>query len=74
MSETKIHENRVRRIAKRQLFTLAKSRRRDTHAFGYGLYWLVDEYGNHSMGGSSLAEIEQYLLNDKAEAERAAAE
>jgi hypothetical protein len=38
-------ENRVRRIAARQLLTLHRTRRRDPLAYDYGTYWLEESDG-----------------------------
>jgi hypothetical protein len=40
--DNKIRENRLRRMAKRQGLALAKSRRRDPNALGFGLFMVVD--------------------------------
>jgi hypothetical protein len=42
MTEEKIRENRLRRMAQRQGLTLQKSRRRDPRAIDYGTYMLID--------------------------------
>ncbi|MEA2729531.1 MAG: hypothetical protein QOF70_4006 [Acetobacteraceae bacterium] len=72
MSEDyKIHENRLRRMAERQLLRLEKSRRRDTRAADYGRYQLVDESNVVVLGASqheyecTLDEIERFLTDDK---------
>jgi hypothetical protein len=44
--EVKVRENRLRRAAERQGLRLEKSRRRDSHALGYGTYQLVDANTN----------------------------
>jgi hypothetical protein len=47
MSETqKVAETRLRRAAHRHSLLLAKSRRRDARANGFGVYRLVDEATN----------------------------
>lgn len=62
MSEDKVHENRIRRMAARQGLTLRRSRRRDPRALDYGLYWLDRADGSQtSPNGSTLDEIELYL-------------
>lgn len=38
----KVRENRLRRVAERRGFYLAKSRSRDRRAIGYGCYWILD--------------------------------
>ena len=43
--ELKYREQRVRRAAKRRGWTLEKSRSRDPHALGYGLYYVADAKG-----------------------------
>ena len=61
----KVRENRLRKAAERQGYRLMKSRARDPHALGFGLYALVDP----SHGGTvnpSLAErcIHSWTLDD----------
>ena len=71
----KSHENRVRRLARREGWLLRKSRTRNAGAEDYGLYVIVDDCrGNRCPGaqasysafargeGRSLAEIESELL------------
>jgi hypothetical protein len=41
-NETKVRENRLRRVAARRGLRLTKSFRRDPHALDYGLFALVD--------------------------------
>jgi len=65
----KIYEDRIRRAANRQGFTLVKSRRRDPRAVGYGCYMLTDTATNSVvMGvgptgepGANIEEVESYL-------------
>lgn len=47
MTDEKIHENRLRRKAKRQDYELVKSRRRDPDAKDYGAYWLAPNDERH---------------------------
>ena len=65
----KVREDRVRRRATRQGFTLCKSRRRDPHALGYGGYWLIDDEANTLIVGEhwgmSLDDVEGWLNRDK---------
>ena len=42
MTEEKVRENRIRRMAQRQGYELKKSRRRDPKARGFGGYMLWD--------------------------------
>ena len=68
MSEDKIRENRLRRMAERQGLRLTKSRRRDRHATGYGTYQLVDGTASQAdiaVGdyGLDLDQIESQLRN-----------
>lgn len=42
MTEEKVLENRLRRVADRRGLKLVKSRSRDTNAVDYGLYALID--------------------------------
>jgi hypothetical protein len=64
MSEEKVRENRLRRMAERQRLQLVKSRRRDPKAFDFGRYWLHDQKGKVVLGGESgvsLDDIEGWL-------------
>ena len=68
MSETaKVRENRLRRAAHRQDLLLAKSRRRDARAYGFGMYRLLDEAtstlvpGEHATGYGYDYDVEGYL-------------
>lgn len=70
-TKEKIHENKLRRMAKRQGYRLMKSRRRDPNAYDYGGYMLVDERTNGIMYGSyplpfsaSIEEVEDFLTGD----------
>lgn len=42
MTDEKVKENRIRRMADRQGYRLVKSRSRDPNAIDFGLYGLVD--------------------------------
>jgi hypothetical protein len=64
----KVRENRLRRAAQRQGLTLMKCRRRDTRAYDYGTYMLIDPltntvvaYGGSGTYGLSLDDIETAL-------------
>lgn len=57
MTDPKVRENRLRRMAKRQGLELVKSRRRDPRALDFGAYQLVGA----SEVGATLDEIEEYL-------------
>lgn len=60
----KVRENRARRAAARQGFTLTKSRRRDPQAHDYGVYWLADASTSGlacSEWGLTLHEVEAFL-------------
>jgi hypothetical protein len=66
--ESKVTENRLRRIAARRGYRLEKSRRRDKNAIDYGGFMLVDAYKNTVVLGatsfaysSTLDEIESFL-------------
>jgi hypothetical protein len=63
MTDDKVRENRLRRMASRQGLALRRSRRRDRRALDYGLYWLTDASGASvtSFSGVSLDEAERYL-------------
>ena len=72
MSDSKVRENRVRRMAARQGLELVKSRRRDPRALDYGGYLLRDPYNNvivYSYGynefGASLDDVEKWLLQEE---------
>jgi hypothetical protein len=66
----KVHEVRVRRMARRQGWSLVRSRRRDPRATGYGTYGLYDfdqsEWILRARGsdgyGLSLERIERWLV------------
>jgi hypothetical protein len=60
----KVRENRLRRMAERQGYSLQKSRRRDPRAVDYGLYSIVDSHKNPVAGGGpglTLDEVERRL-------------
>jgi hypothetical protein len=66
---SKVWEDRIRRMARRQGLRVEKSRRRDTRAVDYGTYRLVDpatnsvvSYGGSTPYGLTLDEIEKALL------------
>jgi hypothetical protein len=66
--QTKVRENRLRRMAARQGLALKKSPRRDPRALGYGTYMLVDVSTNGLVAwglsdgyGLDLDEIEREL-------------
>jgi hypothetical protein len=69
MSEEKVRENRLRRMAERQGLKLVKSRRRDPLALDYHLYALIPESeyaieGGWQRGGRfgyTLDEVEERL-------------
>jgi hypothetical protein len=74
-AEAKVHEARVRRMAKRQGLYLQKSRRRDPLALDYGGYQLIDprsvslvfgDDAGHGFG-ASLGDIEAYLRRPPAD-------
>lgn len=75
MSDEKIRENRLRRMADRQGLRLEKSRRRDPRALDYGTYWLVDAdrntpvvWGSQSGYGLSLDDVERALMEGRRDA------
>jgi hypothetical protein len=51
MSDEKVRENRLRRMAERQGLRLVKSRRRDPHALDYHRYALISENEYKIAGG-----------------------
>lgn len=59
--ETKVRENRLRRVAARRMLTLSKTRRRDPRAFDYGSYLLTDSRGTEVHRSPDLDDIEQFL-------------
>ena len=73
MTDEKVRENRLRRVADRQGLRLVKSRRRDERALDYGLYALIDKKTKYGIfepvGGSpyvaALDEVEEYLTADE---------
>jgi hypothetical protein len=66
-TEDRAREQRLRRLAARQGFSLQKSRIRDPRAFGHGGYMLVDDRNCCVCGGwpyaysSTLDDIEAFL-------------
>lgn len=71
ITQEKVRENRLRRMAERQGLRLTKSRRRDPRALDYGGYALVDEtngivFGTEGVGRmvATLDEVEAYLTGD----------
>lgn len=67
MTEEKVRENRLRRMASRQGLTLHRSRRRDPRALDYGLYWLRNANDEPAIApeGTTLDEIERYLTEPR---------
>lgn len=68
--ETKVRENRLRRMADRQGLRVVKSRSRDPNAIDYGLYALIQQETGGAVNAAiaqrwvcswSLDEVEQYL-------------
>ena len=66
----KVRENRLRRMAERQLLQLQKSRRRDPRATDFGGYMLVDPFTDTAVCGApnaysaTLDDVEAYLTDD----------
>lgn len=67
-TDDKTTENRLRRMAQRQGFTLVKSRRRDPRALDYDRYMIVDSTTNCVVAGAdtgrlsmSLDDVETFL-------------
>lgn len=60
-SATKIRENRARRAAARRGLHLAKSRRRDPAATGYGTWTITTPRGRLVHTAPDLAAVEQWL-------------
>jgi hypothetical protein len=66
--ETKVLENRLRRMAERRGYRIEKSRRRDPMAVDFGGYQLIDAFKNTVVLGcrqheydATLQEIESFL-------------
>ena len=55
------YEKRIRRMAERQRMRIAKSRRRDPHAWDYGLWTLLDRTNTPVLAEATLDQIEQRL-------------
>lgn len=65
MTDDKVRENRLRRMAARQGLTLSRSRRRDPRALDYGLYWLTEtttDKPRSPQAGVNIDEIEELLV------------
>ena len=72
MSNEKVHENKLRRMAERQGLVLHKSRRRDPRSIDYGKYMIVDAFTNTVVAGElntrralTLDEVEAYLKGEE---------
>ncbi len=68
LTEEKIRENRLRRMAERQGLTLTKSRRRDQRALDYGRWHIIEAAtGNVVIGGDGFTtdEVEAYLTGER---------
>ena len=68
MTDEKVLENRLRRIAERRGWRLEKSRRRDPNAVDFGGYMLVDDMKNAVIAGGDpfaysldLSQVEDWL-------------
>jgi hypothetical protein len=62
-SETKVRENRLRRMAERQGLRLEKSRRRDPRAVDYGTYRLINPQRDAVvLAGAALGAVESELM------------
>jgi hypothetical protein len=67
MTTEKVREDRLRRMARRQGFTLRKSRTRDPRALTYGAYFLLGSPKGRDLppgqphDGLSLDEVERFL-------------
>ena len=73
MTEEKVRENRLRRMAERQRLALRKSRRRDPNAYDHGTYAIIDPSTNAVATflegqefGLTLDDVEAWLTSDKA--------
>lgn len=72
MTEEKVRENKLRRMAERQGLVLVKSRRRDERSIDYGKFMIVDAFTNTVVAGelnTHLAltpdEVEEYLKGEE---------
>jgi len=64
----KVRENRLRAMAKRQGLLLQKSRRRDTLAFDYGKWYVIDPAASTLvLEFVTLDEVEEWLLQPRHE-------
>lgn len=62
-NDTKVRENRLRRMAQRQGFTLSKSRTRDPRAQDYQTWIIADaRYNRVESYGLDVDEVETWLL------------
>lgn len=69
MTDEKVHENRLRRMAERQGLRLEKSRRRDPRATDYGR-WTIFAGNDIRRGNLTIEQVEEYLtweIDPKAE-------
>ena len=70
MTEEKVRENRLRRVAARRGMRLAKSHRRDERALDFGRYWLIDNQAGTVIAGGqwgvNLDDIEEELTRPTA--------
>jgi hypothetical protein len=70
MTDDKIRENRLRRMAGRQGLVVKKSRRRDPHALDYGIYYVADastnllHKGPYRDGFADLDDLEAFLTEE----------
>lgn len=66
MTDQKVRENRLRRMAQRQGLELHRSRRRDPRALDYGTYWLTDAAGNPvAADPGTLDDVERWLTSPR---------
>ncbi len=72
MSNEKVRENKLRRMAERQGLVLVKSRRRDPRSIDYGKYMIADAFTNTVVAGElntrralTLDEVEEYLNREE---------
>jgi hypothetical protein len=71
MTDEKVRENRLRRMADRQGLALRKSGRRDPRALDYGMYALIDPKTNTHVAGAqsgrydlTIDDVEEYLTGE----------
>jgi hypothetical protein len=62
-TQTKVRENRLRRMAERQGLTIRKSARRDSRAIDYGRWWVVHS-DERIVELTNIDALERYLTGE----------